>query len=259
MKEAVREMEDTMTIGWRCLLLSVRNPDTLLACVVLPVLMLLLFAALFGKLVEVEGIPYVNYIVPGVILQCFGQCSSVTAIAVNRDFTGGIMGRYSTMPLRWCVVLRGRILEALFRNLFTTGIVLLMALILGFRPEAGIFSWGIAVLVLAAAALVFSWAAVLAGTVAGSAEGAGGLFTIAVILPYLSSGFVPTEAMPAGLALFAEYQPMTPVIESVRGLLLGRAGNVGETVAALVWCVLLGAVFRKLALRAVKKRISGTE
>lgn len=243
MKTDEKKYSDTLTMAHRCLMLSGRNPDTLLTSILLPGLMMILFVSLFGKLVRIEGISYVNYIVPGILLQCIGQCSSTTAVSVNRDMTGGMAERFCTLPVRTGAILAGHVLEAFVRSFITSGVVLLAAALMGFRPLAGATDWGIVLLLLAGSILAVSWLGVLTGLAAGSPEGASALSALVIVLPYLSSGFVPAEALPAALRLFAEYQPMTPVIEAMRNAFLGNPVNVRLLAAAVLWCAGLCAVF----------------
>lgn len=256
MRAVRKRYGDSFTMAGRCLLLSVRNPDTFLTSIVLPLIMMLLFVSLFGSFIQVEGISYVDYIVPGVLLQCFGQCSSVTAIFVNRDVSSGMMNRFSVLPIRKSAVLTGHILEAMVRNFLAVGTVLLAALFMGFRPSANGGDWCVLILLLAGAALAFSWLAVAIGGAAGSPEGASGLFTFAIVLPYLSSGFVPAEAMPRSLGIFAQYQPMTPMINAMRNALLGKPLEEKTLLSALLWCVGLTAVFYILSVKVFQKRLS---
>ena len=250
---------DTLTMAKRCLMLSRRNPDALLSSILMPILMMLLFTALFGKLIRTDGIPYVDYIVPGILLQCFAQCSAITAITVNRDLTSGMVSRFCTLPIRKSSILNGHILEAAVRNLISSAAVLAAAFVLGFRPSAGPAGWCVVLLLLAGVILAFSWLSVLTGLLTRSPEGAGGLFTFALVLPYLSSGFVPTESMPAALAIFAHHQPMTPVIDSIRAILLGNFPETGTLMAALLWCVGLSALFCFAAVRCFHRKTSDSQ
>lgn len=257
MEGRVKKYCDTASMAGRCLRLSVRNPDTLLTSVLMPVMMMVLFAALFGKLVHVENISYVDYIIPGVLMQCVGQCSSVTAIGVNRDMTGGMIKRLSVLPVKKASLLGGYVAEAFLRNLVASSVVLLASLFLGFRPQAGFGQWCVILVLVSGVIFAFSWTAVFVGIVAGSPEGASGILTLVIVLPYLSSGFVPTEAMPGALAFFAEHQPMTPVINTVRNALIGTSWEIESFITALLWCAGLGIVFYGASMRIFKKKIKG--
>lgn len=251
-----RKYNNTVTMARRCLILSKRNPDTFFSSVMLPALMMLLFVALFGNLVRVGNTSYVNYIVPGVLLQCIGQCSSTTAIMMNRDVTSGMAGRFCTLPVRKISILSGHVLEASVRCLFTSGIVILAAMLVGFRPAASPVGWGLIFILLAGVILAMSWLAVIVGLIADSAEGASALSSLAIVLPYLSSGFVPAESLPAVLRGFAQYQPMTPVIDAMRSILLGGTWDLWALVAGLVWCAALTGGFHVAAVVMFKKRLA---
>ena len=251
-----RSYNDDLTMTKRCLLRSVRNPDTILTSILLPALLMLLFVSLFGKMIRVDGISYVNYIVPGVLLQCVGQCSSTTSIGVSRDITGGLVHRFRTLPIRKSSILAGHIWEAVLRNTVTSVIVLLAAVLLGFRPRASAFDWLIVSVLLVGVILAVYWASVLIGITANSAEGASSLSAIVVILPYLSSGFVPADQMPELLAVFARYQPMTPIIDTMRNGFLGNPFDSRTFWIAALWCAALTALFYFLSMRAFRKRMS---
>lgn len=255
MKQETGKYSDTVTMAGRCLLLSKRNPDTFLTSIILPALMMLLFISLFGNLVHIEGVSYVDFIVPGVLLQCIAQGSSTTAIMVNKDVTSGIVSRFTTLPIRQHSILNGHILEAFVRSIVSIIVVLGIAALLGFDPSIQIKEIGIVLLLLAGVISVLSWLAVLVGITARSAEGASSLSALAIILPYLSSGFVPTETLPKVLKTFAKYQPMTPIIDTMRNAFLGNPLDDRMFLAALAWCAGLTIVFYFLSYTLFQKRL----
>lgn len=252
----LKKYNDTLTMTKRCLLISKRNPDTFLSSIMLPALMMFLFVSLFGKIVNMEETSYVNYIVPGILLQCVGQCSSATAILMNKDMTNGMVNRFCTLPIRRLSILNGHIIAAIVRNLITSVVVFIVAMILGFRPATDLLNWGIILLLLVGIILALSWFAVVGGIVSNSAEGASSIAVVMALLPYLSSGFVPVEAMPKALSLFAKYQPMTPIIDTMRNALLGNPLDVKTFIIALIWCIGLVILFYVLSLALFNKRIS---
>ncbi|HJC10979.1 MAG TPA: ABC transporter permease [Candidatus Blautia merdigallinarum] len=255
MNTKTMQYPDSFIMMKRCLLLSRRNPDTFITSILLPFLMMVLFVALFGKLIHPENTTYVNYIIPGVLLQCFGQCASVTAVSVNRDITSGIINRFCTLPIKRISVLNGHVLESVLRNYLTAAVVLTAALFLGFSPSMDLTKWLLALILMTGVILAFSWLAVFIGVTANSPEGASSLFTLVIVLPYLSSGFVPLEAMPAPLAAFSRYQPMTPIIESMRSAFLGTSMDINNLILSLIWCGGLAAVFCFISLIFFKKRL----
>ena len=256
MKSNTKRYNDTFTMAGRCLLLSRRNPDTLLTSIILPALMMLLFISLFGNLIHIEGISYVDFIVPGILLQCIAQGSSTTAIMVNKDVTSGIITRFSTLPIKKISILSGHMLEAFIRSMMSVIVVLLIAILLGFRPSIHIINIGIVLILLVGIISVLSWLAAIVGIVTNSAEGASSLSAVAIILPYLSSGFVPAETLPKVLRVFAEYQPMTSVIDAMRNAFLGKPLDVQLLILALAWCAGLTIIFYIVAVVLLKKRLS---
>ncbi len=256
MKSEAVKYPDSLIMMKRCLLLSKRNPDTFLTSIIMPFLMMVLFVALFGKLIHPENISYVNYIIPGVLLQCFGQCASVIAVSVNRDVTGGMISRFSTLPIKRISVLGGHVLESTLRNFLTAAVVLAAAWFLGFRPLAGPGEWLLVLALMLCVILAFSWLSILIGVTSNSPEGASSLFTLVIVLPYLSSGFVPLDAMPGPLAAFARYQPMTPVIETMRNAFQSMPLDIEPALISLLWCIGLTAVFCFCSLLFFRKRIS---
>ena len=257
METTKRSYSDTFTIAWRCLLLSRRNPETFLTSILLPALMMLLFVALFDGLVHVGGASYTAYIVPGVLIQCAAQGSSTTAVMVNQDITSGVMSRLSTLPVRQRSLLSGHVLEACGRSLVTSAVVLLIALLLGFRPAFSLTGLGISLLLLSGMILALSWMAVTVGILSKSPQGASSLSSLAIVLPYLSSGFVPTEHLPPLLRTFAQHQPMTPVIDSLRDALAGHPADMGLLAAAFLWCILLSSVFYAASVLLLRKKLHG--
>ena len=233
--------------GWpalsaRCLRLSARNGDALLTSLMLPVMLMLIFVYLFGGAIE-TGTRYVTYVVPGVLLLCAGFGASMTAVSVSHDMTGGIIDRFRSMDVGGPAVLGGHVVASLVRNTASTAIVLAVAFAIGFRPSASPLDWLGALGVLLAFILAMSWLSAAAGLLARSPEAAGGFSFFVMFLPYPSSAFVPIDTMPTWLHGIAGHQPVTPVIETVRGLLLGTP--VGSAPwQALAWSagILLASV-----------------
>lgn len=256
MNKIAAVFSDTRTMANRCLLLSKRNPDTFLTSIMSPVLLMALFALIFGGAIDVGGdVSYVNYIVPGILLQCIGQCASTTAISVSDDIKKGIIDRFCTMPIHRPSVLTGHVAEALIRNIFSLFLVMVVALLVGFRPSAQLHQWLLAMGLLLLYVIMISWMSVFFGILANGPEGAGAFSVIAMVLPYVSSGFVPVETMPTALRIFSKYQPMTPIIECVRALLNGQMPKQGDALLSVVWCVALLALFFALSMRAFNRKL----
>lgn len=204
----------------RSLTQSLRDAETMTMAILLPVMLMLMFTWIFGGAIDPSG-DYVNYVVPGTILTCAGFGAASTAVYVARDMQNGIIDRFRTMPIRASAVLTGHVVASLLRNLFATAVVVLVALLVGFRPEASPLAWvgAAAVIALYILALTYLFAAI--GLAAGSAEAANGYGFILLFLPYLSSAFVPVDTMPEWLRGLADNQPITPIVETIRGLLMG--------------------------------------
>ncbi len=225
---------DVRAMVGRSMRLTARNVDALTTALALPIMLMLLFVYLFGGAIE-TGTAYVTYVVPGVILLCAGFGSALTAVAVTQDMTGGIMDRFRSMDVSGAAVLAGHVVASIARNLVSTMLVLAVAFAIGFRPRAGLAEWLAAVGVLMLFVFAISWVSAAVGLIARSAEAAGGFTFFVMFLPYPSSAFVPIDTMPSWLHGFAEHQPFTPVIESLRGLLLDTP--VGDAPwLALAWC-----------------------
>jgi ABC-2 type transport system permease protein len=225
---------DSVTMIQRSLRHSLRNQDALLMAVALPILLMLMFVYVFGGAID-TGTEYVNYVVPGIILLCTGYGAASTAVAVAQDMAEGVMDRFRSLPIHSSAVLTGHVVASLVRNAFSTALVIGVAVLTGFRPTAGPLRWLGAVAVLLLFVLAMSWLSVALGLLARSVEGASGFTFFVLFLPYLSSAFVPTDTMPAVLRVAAEHQPVTPIIETVRGLLFGTPiGSSGWL--AVAWC-----------------------
>jgi ABC-2 type transport system permease protein len=246
-------MADSLVFVSRSLRHSARSPDAVMTAVLLPVLILLLFVYVFGGALDTGG-DYVDYVVPGIILLCAGFGSATTAVSVNADMTTGVIDRFRSLPIAGSGVLTGHVVASVLRNLLSTVIVLGVALVIGFSPNASALEWLGVLGVLLAFMTAISWVAACFGLIAKSAEGAGAFSFAIMFLPYVSSAFVPTSTMPGALAWIGDHQPVTPIVETLRGLMLGTP--IGhDAVIALAWCAGLtaagllsaGLLFRRAA------------
>ncbi len=227
-------MSEALTLTARCLRLSSRQVDALLTALLLPVLLMLIFVVLFGGAIH-TGTRYVTYVVPGVLLLCAGYSSGLTAVAVCQDMTGGCVDRLRSMNVRGAALLSGHVAASAARNLISGLLVIAVALLLGFHPHAGALRWLAATGILLAFIAAISWLSAAAGLLARSSEAASGFTFLIMFLPYASSAFVPVHTMPAWLQGFAAHQPITPITEALRGLLLGT--HVGSNAwVGLAWC-----------------------
>jgi ABC-2 type transport system permease protein len=233
---------DSATMLRRQLRHTLRYPSMTLLLVGMPIVFLLLFVYVFGGTLGagLGGLSggradYVDYVTPGIILITVASAAQGTAISVAMDMTEGIIARFRTMAIARVSVLTGHVLGSMIQTTLSMTVVIAVALLIGFRPSAGLVEWIAAIGVLAMITLALTWLSVALGLVTTSVETASNLPMPLILLPFLGSGFVPTDSMPAGLRWFAEYQPFTPIIETLRGLLLGSPiGN--SAVLAIAWC-----------------------
>lgn len=234
-------LADSVTMVRRQLTHMRRYPSLTLQLIGLPVLLLLLFVYVFGGTLG-DGLgtgaggrgEYVDYVTPGILVIGIAAVAQGTAISVAMDMTEGIVARFKTMAIARVSVLTGHVVGAMVQTFLAVAVVLVVALAVGFRPDAGAAEWLVATGVLALLGLALTWLSVALGLVSKTVEGASNLPTPLTFLPFLGSGFVPTDSMPAGVRWFAEYQPFTPVMETLRGLLLGTEIG-GSGMAAVAW------------------------
>ena len=238
-------IEDSATMLRRNLRRMRRYPSLTIFIAGIPVVLLLLFVFVFGGtlgagLGAVAGgrEAYIAYVVPGILLITVAGAAQGTAISVAMDMTEGIIARFKTMDIARVSVLTGHVVGSVIQTLLAIGIVMVVAVLIGFRSTTGPLEWLAAAGLLAFTAVAISWLAVGLGMSSGSVENASNTPMFLILLPFMSSGFVPTGSMPDGLSWFAEHQPFTPLIETVRGLLLGTPiGNDG--IVSIGWCVLI--------------------
>ncbi|MGN6634384.1 MAG: ABC transporter permease, partial [Oryzihumus sp.] len=184
---------------------------------------------------------YVNYVIPGILLMTAAMAATGTAVMVATDMTEGIIARFRTMRISRASVLTGHVVGSVIQQVLSMAVLIGVALAIGFRPNATIVEWLAVAGLLTLFALATTWLSVALGLKSPTPEAASNAPMPLILLPFLGSGFVPTDSMPTVLRWFAEYQPFTPIMETVRGLLLGTSiGNSG--VIAIAWCVGIGAV-----------------
>lgn len=230
-----RPFADSRILIGRSVRHIVRSIDALIMSVALPVAILLLFVYVFGGAIRTDT-EYVNYVVPGIILLTAGFGAALTATAINADLTEGLMDRLRSMPIMASAAVTGHVVASMIRNLLVTALVFGVALTIGFRTQATPWEWVGVVGVLSLFVLTITWISVVLGLAAKSVDAASGFAFFVAFLPYVSSAFVPTETMPTVLRAIAENQPVTPIIETARGLLLDTPiGN--NAWLAIIWCV----------------------
>jgi len=248
MTTTTHAFKDSTTMLRRNMRRMTRSPIALMSVVAVPVVLLLLFVYALGETMG-AGLggtssgraEYLDYVFPAIVL--FGILGSpqVTAITVSMDMKEGIIGRFKTMAISRASVLNGHVIGNTIQTMIGLAIVVGFGLLVGLRPDAGVVEWVAATALMLLATVALTWLGVAFGLVAKTVEGASNLPMPLMLLPFLGSGFVPTDGMPAGLRWFAEHQPFTPVMDTLRGLLSGTPiGN--EWIAAVAWCVGLGLV-----------------
>jgi ABC-2 type transport system permease protein len=239
-------VSDSATMLRRNLRHTLRYPVSVTMSLGVPILLLLLFVDIFGGALS-AGLAgasprgaYIDYVVPGILLMTVGYGASTTALAVNKDMTEGIIARFRTMAISRGSVLTGHVIAAVARTMISLGLVIGVALLLGFRPAAGPARWLAAIGLLMLLVLALTWPAVAVGLLARNPEGASSFTLIVQVLPFISSAFVPPNSMSGAARWFAEHEPFTPIIDTLRGLLLGAP--VGSSaIIAVGWCAGLAA------------------
>jgi ABC-2 type transport system permease protein/oleandomycin transport system permease protein len=249
-------ISDTLTLAERNLVRLPRNPDMLLAFTVQPIMFVLLFAFVFGGAIDTPGYgDYIDFLIPGMIVQqiCFGGFT--TALGLAEDMTKGLIDRFRSLPTARASVLAGRTLADVATNVLSLVILLATGFVIGFRFDAGVpeILAGVGLLLLFGYA--FSWIFALIGMSVSSPEAANGVgFTLIFPITFISSAFVPVESMPAGLEQVAEANPVSVVVDALRALWLG--GDLGNSLwLSLVWCTVLIAVFAPLAVRKYRMSV----
>jgi len=231
-----------------------RSMDTIITVTIMPIAFMLLFVYVFGGAIQTGTDNYVNYLLPGILLIAIASGIAYTAYRLFMDMQRGIFERFHSMPIARSTVLWGHVLTSLVSNAISVVIIILVALVMGFRSSAGVLSWLAVAGILALFTLALTWIAVIAGLSATSVDGASAFSYPLLFLPFISSAFVPTESMPSGVRAFAENQPVTSIVEAIRALLSGQP--VGNDIwIALSWCVGIMLVAYVFARRAYKKRV----
>jgi ABC-2 type transport system permease protein len=248
-------IRDSKTMLMRNLKLSFRTPGAIGLALVMPASMLIVFVFIFGGSMDVGDIRFIDYIVPGIILLTIGQCAPGISVRLSNDLSNGIIARFHTMPIVRSSILVGHVIAAILQNMLTVIITIFTAFLLGFRPQADLKNWLLASLIIFLYISMMMWLATLSGLYAKSPEGASELMTLISVLPFLSSAFVPTATMPTILKIFAENQPMTSILDSVRFLLLNEELPSGTLRLALFWCVGLGLICCILSLNSYWKKM----
>jgi ABC-2 type transport system permease protein len=227
---------DTVVLTGRSLRHITRSLDTIITTTIMPIAFMLLFVYVFGGAIHAGSDSYVNYLLPGILLITIATGISYTAFRLFLDMKSGIFERFQSMPIARSSVLWAHVLTSLVANLVSIVVVILVALVMGFRSPAGIQAWLAIAGILVLFTLALTWLAVIPGLIATSPDGASAFSYPLILLPFISSAFVPTETMPGPVRAFAENQPVTSIVNSIRDLLSQQP--VGHEIwVALAWCV----------------------
>jgi ABC-2 type transport system permease protein len=248
----MKALRDMRVLTGRSMRHILRSPDTIITVAIMPIAFMLLFVYVFGGAISTGTDNYVNYLLPGILLIAVASGIAYTALRIFTDMQKGIFARFHSMPISRSSALWGHVLTSLVSNGLTLVIIFLVALAMGFRSGASPAAWLAVIGILALFTLALTWLAVIPGLTAKSIDGASAFAYPLLFLPFISSAFVPTDTMPTPVRVFAENQPVTSIVESMRALLSGQP--VGTDIwVALAWCVGIAIVAYYFAMRAYNR------
>jgi ABC-2 type transport system permease protein len=246
---------DTAVLTGRTMRHVTRSLDTIITTAIMPIAMMLMFVYVFGGAIDTGPIQYVDYLLPGILLITIASGISYTAFRLFMDMKSGIFERFQSMPIARSGVLWAHVLTSLVANVISLVTVVGVALLMGFRSGAGVLAWLAVAGILILITLALTWIAVIPGLSAASVEGAGAFSYPLIFLPFISSAFVPTETMPGPVRWFAENQPVTSIVNTIRDLFAGQP--VGDDIwIALAWCVGILVVAYVFAMVAYRRKIA---
>ena len=235
MKSPAAVARDTAIMFRRTMRYATRNTDTFTTVALMPILIMVTFVFVFGNSIKIgQGQHYIDFVVPGIALMSVANGIAYAALRLNNDMTKGIVNRFRCLPIARSAMLNGHVLTSVVFNLFSVALILGSAMLFGFRPHAGLLSWSLFGGLITLVTLTLSWTAMIFGQLAKTPEGAGGFSYIVLLLLFLSTAFAPAAGMSRFVRPIAEHQPMTPIIETARSLLL--ANHAGpHALAAVLW------------------------
>jgi ABC-2 type transport system permease protein len=248
-------VSDSTALLGRSLRHITRSMDTIITTTIMPIAFMLLFVFVFGGAISAGSGSYVNYLLPGILIITIASGVSYTAFRLFLDTQSGIFERFQSMPIARSAVLWAHVLTSLVANAISVVVVVAVAVIMGFRSSAGLLAWLEVAGILVLFTLALTWIAVIPGLTAKSADGASAFSYPLILLPFVSSAFVPTETMPGPVRAFAQNQPVTSIVDAIRNLLAGQP--VGTDIwVALAWCVGILVIAYAFAMMAYRRRIS---
>ena len=246
---------DTAVLLGRSLRHITRSPDTIITAAIMPIALMLLFVYVFGGAIDTGSEQYVNYLLPGILLITIATGISYTAFRLFMDMQSGIFERFQSMPIARSSVLWAHVLTSVVANLISLAVVVLVALLMGFRSSAGVLAWLAVAGILVLFTLAVTWIAVIAGLSAKTVDGAGAFSYPIIFLPFISSAFVPTDTMPGPVRAFAENQPVTSIVNTIRDLFAQQPVSTDIWVA-LAWCLGILVVAYALAMATYRRKIA---
>ena len=246
---------DTAVLTGRTMRHVTRSLDTIITTAITPVAMMLLFVYVFGGAINTGSVSYVNYMLPGILLITIASGISYTAVRLFMDMQGGIFARFQSMPIARSSVLWAHVLTSLVANLISIVVVVLVAFAMGFRSGAGALAWLAVAAILVIFTLALTWVAVIPGLSAKTVDGAGAFAYPLIFLPFISSAFVPTHTMPGPLRAFADNQPVTSIVNTIRDLLAQHPVSTSIW-TALAWCAGILIVAYALAMVTYRRKIA---
>lgn len=248
----MKALRNTGILFQRSMRHILRSPDTIITVAIVPILLMLIFVYVFGGAIETGTENYVNYLLPGILLMAIASGIAYTAVRLFSDVKKGLFQRFHSMPIARSSLLWGHVLTSLVSNAISVAVIILAAFIMGFRPTAGIMQWLAAAGLLMLFTLALTWIAVIPGLTAKSVEGASAFSYPLAFLPFISSAFVPTSTMPAAVRVFAENQPVTAIVNTIRALLYSQP--VGNDIwIAIAWCMGIAVAACILAMRVYRR------
>ena len=248
-------LSDTAVLTGRTLRHVTRSVDTIITTAVMPIAIMLLFVYVFGGAIETDSSSYVDYMLPGILLITIASGIAYTAVRLFTDLESGIFERFQSMPIARSSVLWAHVGTSLVSNMVSVVVVVLVALLMGFRTGAGLLAWLAVAGILVLFTLALTWVAVIPGLTAKTADGAIAFSYPLIFLPFISSAFVPTETMPGPVRWFAEHQPVTSIVNAIRALFAQQP--VGSDIwVALGWIVGILVVAYALAMLAYRRRMA---
>jgi ABC-2 type transport system permease protein len=246
---------DTAVLTGRTLRHVTRSPDTIITTVITPIAIMLMFVYVFGGAINTGSVSYVNYMLPGILLITIASGISYTAFRLFTDIQGGIFERFQSMPIARPGVLWAQVLTSLAANVISLVVVIGVAVAMGFRSGAGPLAWLMVAGILVLFTLALTWLAVIPGLTAKSVDGASAFSYPLIFLPFISSAFVPTATMPGPVRAFAEHQPVTSIVNTIRALFAQQPVGTGIWIA-LAWCIGILTVAYTAASILYRRRIS---